>query len=143
MSAIITLPVRETDGEVRLDRFLRRKFTTLTQGRIEQMIRKGQIRIDGTRAKKAGDRLAPGNDVIVPQEIVIPEKKDDGIIRTRVSAEDEKWVRDMVIHEATSRMTLWSNIRDETLDSCFLSFLLCPKKSLWLSRIVVVLVLEH
>jgi 23S rRNA pseudouridine955/2504/2580 synthase len=99
MAAIITLPVRENDGEVRLDRFLRRKFTTLTQGRIEQMIRKGQIRIDGTRAKKAGDRLAPGNDVMVPQEIVIPEKKDDGIVRTRVSAEDEKWVRDMVIHE--------------------------------------------
>jgi 23S rRNA pseudouridine955/2504/2580 synthase len=56
MAAIITLPVRENDGEVRLDRFLRRKFTTLTQGRIEQMIRKGQIRIDGTRAKKSGPR---------------------------------------------------------------------------------------
>lgn len=99
MSAIITLPVRETDGECRLDRFLRRKFTTLTQGRIEQMIRKGQIRIDGTRAKKAGDRLSPGNELMVPQEIVIPEKKDDGIVRIRISAQDEQWVRDMVIHE--------------------------------------------
>jgi 23S rRNA pseudouridine955/2504/2580 synthase len=87
MSAIITLPVRETDGECRLDRFLRRKFTTLTQGRIEQMIRKGQIRIDGTRAKKAGDRLSPGNELMVPQEIVIPEKKDDGIVRIRISAQ--------------------------------------------------------
>ena len=28
MSSPITLPVRETDGEVRLDRFLRRKFTS-------------------------------------------------------------------------------------------------------------------
>jgi 23S rRNA pseudouridine955/2504/2580 synthase len=91
--------VRDTDGEVRLDRFLRRKFPSLSQGRIEQMVRKGQIRIDGTRAKKAGDRLAPGNDVMVPQEIVIPDKKDDGIVRVRVSAEDEAWVRDMVIHE--------------------------------------------
>jgi 23S rRNA pseudouridine955/2504/2580 synthase len=99
MSLTITLPVRETDGDVRLDRFLRRKFETLTQGRIEQMIRKGQIRIDGARAKKAGDRLSAGNVLTVPQEIVIPEKKDDGIVRTRVSAEDEQWLRNMVIHE--------------------------------------------
>ena len=99
MSSPITLPVRETDGEVRLDRFLRRKFTTLTQGRIEQMIRKGQIRIDGVRAKKAGDRLSPGAEVTAPQEIVIPEKKDDGVVRVRLNPEDERWLRDMVIHE--------------------------------------------
>ena len=99
MSSPITLPVRETDGEVRLDRFLRRKFTTLTQGRIEQLIRKGQIRIDGVRAKKAGDRLSPGAEVSAPQEIVIPEKKDDGVVRVRLSPEDERWLRDMVIHE--------------------------------------------
>jgi 23S rRNA pseudouridine955/2504/2580 synthase len=99
MTVTITLPVRDTDGEVRLDRFLRRKFPTLGQGRIEQMIRKGQIRIDGNRAKKAGDRLLPGNLLSVPQDIVIPEKKDDGVVRTRVTPEDEKWLRDMVIHE--------------------------------------------
>ncbi|MEN9854995.1 MAG: hypothetical protein RLZZ157_121 [Pseudomonadota bacterium] len=99
MSALITLPVREADGECRLDRFLRRKFTTLSQGRIEAMIRKGQIRIDGVRAKKAGDRLQPGHSIMVPQDIVIPDKKDDGIVRTRVSPQDEQWVRDMVIHE--------------------------------------------
>jgi 23S rRNA pseudouridine955/2504/2580 synthase len=99
MTSPITLPVRDTDGEVRLDRFLRRKFPHLGQGRIEQMIRKGLIRIDGTRAKKAADRLAPGMDVSVPQDIVIPAKEDDGVKRTRISPEDEEWLRAMVIHE--------------------------------------------
>jgi 23S rRNA pseudouridine955/2504/2580 synthase len=99
MTSPITLPVRDADGEVRLDRFLRRKFPHLGQGRIEQMIRKGLIRIDGARAKKAADRLSPGMDVFVPQDIVIPPKEDDGVKRTRVSPEDEEWLRAMVIHE--------------------------------------------
>jgi 23S rRNA pseudouridine955/2504/2580 synthase len=79
MSSPITLPVRETDGEVRLDRFLRRKFTTLTQGRIEQMIRKGQIRIDGVRAKKAGDRLSPGAEVTAPRKSLSQRRRTTGL----------------------------------------------------------------
>jgi 23S rRNA pseudouridine955/2504/2580 synthase len=106
MTSPITLPVREGDGDVRLDRFLRRKFPHLGQGRIEQMIRKGLIRIDGTRAKKASDRLSPGMDVFAPPGIVIPDKADDGVIRTRVSPEDEQWLRNMVIHEDEDMIVL-------------------------------------
>lgn len=97
MTSPLTLPVREGDGEVRLDRFLRRKFPHLAQGRIEQMIRKGQIRIDGDRARRASDRLQPGMDVFVPPEMAIPTST--GAPRPKVSLEDERFVRDLVIHE--------------------------------------------
>jgi 23S rRNA pseudouridine955/2504/2580 synthase len=108
MTSPITLPVRDADGEVRLDRFLRRKFPHLAQARIEQMIRKGQIRIDGTRAKKASDRLMPGMDVFAPQEIAIPVKPadPDAPKRTKVSPADEAWLRGLVLHEDADMIVL-------------------------------------
>ena len=98
MTSPITIPVREEDGEVSLDRFLRRKFEGLNQGRIEQFIRKGIIRVDGVRAKKSSDRLQPGQDVIVPADIfqAIAESKAN---KSVISKEDERFLRSLVIHE--------------------------------------------
>jgi HAMP domain-containing protein len=64
MSSPITLPVRETDGEVRLDRFLRRRFPHLTQGQLERLLRTGQIRLDGARAR-AADRVRAAETQLV------------------------------------------------------------------------------
>ena len=98
MTAPITIPVRVEDGEPRLDRFLRRKFEGLNQGRIEQLIRKGLIKIDGTRAKKSSDRLSAGCDVIVPGDIfsTIAESRAN---RSVISKDDEQFLRSLVIHE--------------------------------------------
>lgn len=98
MTSPITIPVREEDGEVRLDRFLRRKLDGLTQGRIEQLIRKGLIRVDGTRAKKASDRLNPGMDVMIPGDVFdfIREAKEH---TSNVSKADEEFLRSIVIYE--------------------------------------------
>jgi 23S rRNA pseudouridine955/2504/2580 synthase len=104
MSSPLTLPVRDSDGEVRLDRFLRRKFPHLAQSRIEQMIRKGLVRIDGTRASRASDRLEPGMDVFVPQDTAIPA--GNGAPKPRLSPADEAFVRDLVIHEDESVIVL-------------------------------------
>lgn len=98
MTSPITIPVRTEDGEVRLDRFLRRKFEGLNQGRIEQFIRKGLIRIDGERAKKASDRLVAGNDVIVPGDIfdaIRESKANKGVI----SKEDERFLKNLIIYQ--------------------------------------------
>ena len=54
----------EEDG-VRLDRWFRRQFPGLTQGRVEKLLRTGQIRVDGGRAK-AAQRLQAGQQVRVP-----------------------------------------------------------------------------
>lgn len=59
------LTVGEDEGDIRLDRWMKRQFPQVTQGAIEKMCRTGQIRVDGGRVK-ASARLLPGNQVRVP-----------------------------------------------------------------------------
>ena len=59
------------EGDQRLDRWFRRRFPHVPQGRIEKMCRKGEIRVDGGRVKPA-TRLDEG------QEVRIPPLPDDG-----------------------------------------------------------------
>jgi 23S rRNA pseudouridine955/2504/2580 synthase len=65
MSAVQTIAVAADDGEIRLDRWFRRHFPGLGHGRLEKLLRTGQIRLDGRRAR-AGDRVAPGQIIRVP-----------------------------------------------------------------------------
>jgi len=65
MSGVRTIPVGGDEGELRLDRWFRRHFPDLSHGRLEKLLRTGQVRVDGRRAK-AGQRLAPGQSVRIP-----------------------------------------------------------------------------
>ena len=49
MSGVELVEVRAEDADQRLDRWLRRRVPGLTQGRIEKLLRKGEIRLDGRR----------------------------------------------------------------------------------------------
>jgi 23S rRNA pseudouridine955/2504/2580 synthase len=57
--------IGDEEADLRLDRWLRRRFPGLTQGRIEKLCRTGQIRLDGQRVT-AGTRLAPGQRLRLP-----------------------------------------------------------------------------
>ncbi len=65
MSGVQTITVSEDEPEQRLDRWFRRQFPDVGQGRIEKMCRKGEIRVDGGRVK-AATRIVPGQSVRVP-----------------------------------------------------------------------------
>ena len=65
MSRVQTLTIDADDADQRLDRWLRRQFPHLGQGRIEKMCRKGELRVDGGRVKPA-TRLAAGQQVRIP-----------------------------------------------------------------------------
>jgi 23S rRNA pseudouridine955/2504/2580 synthase len=65
MSGVQSIPVAEEDGELRLDRWFKRHFPALSHGRLEKLLRTGQVRVDGKRAE-AGDRIGPGQVVRVP-----------------------------------------------------------------------------
>ncbi|MEM9146616.1 MAG: RluA family pseudouridine synthase [Pseudomonadota bacterium] len=65
MSGVQHLTVAEDEAEQRLDRWLKRQFPYLAQGRIEKLCRKGEVRVDGARVKGAS-RVAPGQVVRVP-----------------------------------------------------------------------------
>ncbi|MFB0939594.1 MAG: S4 domain-containing protein, partial [Paracoccaceae bacterium] len=65
MSRVQMIMVEEGDDDQRLDRWLRRLFPHISQGRIEKLCRKGELRVEGGRVKPA-TRLQMGQSVRVP-----------------------------------------------------------------------------
>ncbi len=57
--------VSEEEGEQRLDRWFKKRYPALGHGRLEKLLRTGQIRVDGKRAK-ANQRLETGQEVRIP-----------------------------------------------------------------------------
>jgi 23S rRNA pseudouridine955/2504/2580 synthase len=64
-SGVRLVAVAASEGEIRLDRWFKRHFPALTHGRLEKLLRTGQVRLDGKRAQ-ASDRVQPGQTVRVP-----------------------------------------------------------------------------
>lgn len=65
MPDVRQIPVDADDDGMRLDRWLARRLPQLSHGRIEKLLRTGQVRLDGKRAK-SGARVAPGQLVRIP-----------------------------------------------------------------------------
>ena len=59
MAGVETCTVAADEADLRLDRWFKRHFPALTHGRLEKLLRTGQIRVDGKRAK-AADRAHRG-----------------------------------------------------------------------------------
>jgi 23S rRNA pseudouridine955/2504/2580 synthase len=59
------ITVLEADDAVRLDRWFRRHYPSLTHSRLEKLLRTGQVRVDGRRAK-AADRIIAGQEIRIP-----------------------------------------------------------------------------
>lgn len=57
--------VAADEAGLRLDRWFKRHYPALSHGRLERLLRTGQVRVGGARAK-AGTRLAAGDEVRVP-----------------------------------------------------------------------------
>ncbi|SDD60925.1 23S rRNA pseudouridine955/2504/2580 synthase [Paracoccus isoporae] len=65
MSGVQMIRVSGDEGDQRLDRWLKKRFPQLTQGAVEKMCRKGELRVDGGRVK-ANTRIETGQEVRVP-----------------------------------------------------------------------------
>ena len=98
MSTVQMIEVDGDDGEVRLDRWFRRHFPALSHGRLEKMLRKGQVRVDGARVK-AGHRLAPGQMVRVPPLDAPKVKARPKAAGNKVSSHDAKELRQRILHQ--------------------------------------------
>ncbi len=94
MSGVQKLIVPESDDGSRLDRWFKRLFPHVPHGRVEKLLRTGQLRVDGKRAK-GNLRIEAG------QEIRIPPLPDPSEVKSppKVSDKDQKFMRDMVIFE--------------------------------------------
>ncbi|GAB5449526.1 RluA family pseudouridine synthase [Gymnodinialimonas sp.] len=101
MSGVQTLEIGPDEGDQRLDRWFRRIFPHVPQGRIEKMCRKGEIRVDGGRVK-SNTRLEVGQMVRIPP---LPDAEQMEKVRgaqsvqpRRISEADEKMIRAAVIY---------------------------------------------
>ena len=63
--AVVTMEVAPEDASQRLDRWFRHRYPGLGHGRLEKLLRTGQVRVNGKRAR-AGTRLAAGDRIRVP-----------------------------------------------------------------------------
>ncbi|MEM7519960.1 MAG: RluA family pseudouridine synthase [Pseudomonadota bacterium] len=95
MSRVQLITVAEGDGDQRLDRWFKRQFPQIPQGRIEKMCRKGEIRVDGGRVK-GSSRVEVGQEVRVPP---LPESAAPAPTQpSTVSVADAKMIQSCVIY---------------------------------------------
>ena len=57
------------DDGIRIDRWFKRHYPAVTHGLLEKLLRKGEVRLDGKRAK-AADRIATGQAMRLPPQVV-------------------------------------------------------------------------
>ena len=60
------------DDGIRIDRWFKRHYPALTHGRLEKLLRTGQVRLDGKRVK-ASDRVEKGQTVRLPPQVTSAE----------------------------------------------------------------------
>lgn len=90
-----TVTVGTQDGSLRLDRWFKRHYPGLGHGRLEKLLRTGQVRVDGKRAR-ASDRVEPGQAIRVPvsSELPAPFRPPP----TRPRAADQTMLRAATLH---------------------------------------------
>ncbi|WP_336485288.1 RluA family pseudouridine synthase [Methylobacterium nigriterrae] len=102
-SGVQTLTVEADEAGMRIDRFLTARFPQLPFTRVQSIVRKGELRVDGKRAKPS-DRLEPGMSVRVP-----PLKLDQPADRPRGGAReagDAEFLRSLILYEDADMMVL-------------------------------------
>ncbi|MEL7451945.1 MAG: RluA family pseudouridine synthase [Pseudomonadota bacterium] len=96
--SVKTETVTHEEAGARLDRWIKRRMQ-VTQGEVEKLLRTGQIRVDGGRAK-SNTRLEAGQAVrLPPQRRKADAKPGDDFPGGRFSGGDQAFMRDMVLYE--------------------------------------------
>lgn len=90
---------RDDDG-IRLDRWFKRHYPALTHGRLEKLLRTGQVRVDGSRAKSS-DRLAEGQMMRLP-----PLVTEGGLSEERRPAAVQGSLQEYVLYMDSSVIVL-------------------------------------
>lgn len=91
--------VEEPDSDIRLDRWFKRHHPEITHGLLEKALRKGEIRLDGKRAK-ASDRIKAAQEIEI--RFTMPEanlNKPKTETRARHSAEDMLMLQEAVLYK--------------------------------------------
>jgi len=101
MTGVEFRDVGRDEADLRLDRWFRQHFPDLGHARLQRLLRTGQVRVDGKRAK-AGQRLRPGQRIRVPPlgDTPAPARKPGR--GGPVSERDAEFVRSLVLYRDDS-----------------------------------------
>lgn len=96
MSRVQILTVGNDEGDQRLDRWFKKMFPHIPQGRVEKMCRKGDLRVDGGRVK-ASTRVEEGMQIRIPP---LPDNQaPEPDHKRKISAADTKMMMDAVLYK--------------------------------------------
>ena len=93
-----TFTVDDDDDGIRLDRWFKRHLPEVSFNIVSRWSRTGQLRLGGKRAMP-GDRVEAGQEIRVPPLDPPPTRARPQRKRDPLTAEEEQFVRDMVIYE--------------------------------------------
>jgi 23S rRNA pseudouridine955/2504/2580 synthase len=96
MNGVQLIEVGPEDDDIRLDRWFRRHYPGLKHGALEKLLRTGQIRIDGKRAK-ANSRLSAGQSIRVPPKAA-EDQASSPSRPAKPDARDAEFIRSLVIY---------------------------------------------
>lgn len=91
---------QDDDGQ-RLDRFLKKAFPTLSFGQTQKLIRTGQIRINGKRAK-SDSRLSANDELRLPPSLAEGEQKP----QIQFSQKDRDFIESIILFEDDAILAL-------------------------------------
>ncbi len=97
MSNVQNLTVTADEDGIRLDRWFKRHFPDLGHGRVEKLLRTGQVRVDGGRAKSS-TRVEEGQTIRVPPFGAAVTAKPQKTRSFVLSPEDVAKVQSMVVY---------------------------------------------
>ncbi len=97
MAAVSSITVEEDESGLRLDRWFKRRYPALSHGQLERLLRTGQVRLDGKRAK-SNQRIEAGQVVRVPPLSEESAKPPRPAPRTEMSPEALKDLQGWVLH---------------------------------------------
>jgi 23S rRNA pseudouridine955/2504/2580 synthase len=93
-----TFTVSEDDDGIRLDRWFKRHLPEVNFNLVSRWARTGQLRLGGKRAVP-GDRVEAGQEIRVPPLDQAPTRTRPQPRREPLTADEEQFVREMVIFE--------------------------------------------
>lgn len=103
--------VEADDDGARLDRWFKRHYPAVGHGQLEKLLRTGQVRLDGRRAK-ASDRISTGQIIRLPPQLEITHKAGDAsptesqLRSPQGSEQARKAAEALVIHKDSSVLVL-------------------------------------
>jgi 23S rRNA pseudouridine955/2504/2580 synthase len=98
-----TAQIAADEDGIRLDRWFKRRYPALTHGRLEKLLRTGQVRLDGKRAKSA-DRVSAGQTVRIPPQVANDTVEEKPRPQPRV--EDRQLLQDLILYMDKSVIVL-------------------------------------